>query len=191
MDIHKIAEEVTNFDKARFGLTTRIGRVWRSFWGLRPLYWLRCHTFTRYHIIDIRDEKYRWGWIDRSHAMLLANFKILVEFIEKERPFDVIDWDSDVDHQHARSEMMELYEWWKRGREAEADAVDAFFEEHHRHPAPGDEFPLGPDGMVTWNTGTWDTDENESTWFRMYTDLEKRDDEMLARLIKIRNFLWT
>jgi len=54
-------------------------------------YWLRTHTIHRYHIINLKQPKdapieyaYDWGWIDRSEAIVLANFKLFCEFIEKE-----------------------------------------------------------------------------------------------------------
>jgi hypothetical protein len=153
-------------------------RYWRKLWSWRPLYWLRCHTFTRYHVIDISGQDgYRWGWIDRDHAMFLACFKLLVEYVELERPFDVIDWDSDPDHQHAAREIRELYDWWKAGRAEEHRRVDEFFDEHRRD-----------DGSVM---GGWDSKENGEHWHRMYTALDTKDDEQLLRLMKIRRSLWT
>lgn len=54
-------------------------------------YWLRTHTYNRYHIVDIRQPKnspdeysYRWGYIDDSRAIVLANFTILCNFVENE-----------------------------------------------------------------------------------------------------------
>jgi len=54
-------------------------------------YWIRTHTYNRYHIIDIRQPKnspgqyhYRWGWLDRSQVLPLAMFNILQDFVENE-----------------------------------------------------------------------------------------------------------
>ncbi len=30
------------------------------------------------------------GWADRDHLMLHANFQILVDFVEQEKPFEII-----------------------------------------------------------------------------------------------------
>jgi len=50
------------------------------------LYWLRTHTYNRYHIINIKSPQqgYKWGWLDRDHVLFLAMFRILSDFIEKE-----------------------------------------------------------------------------------------------------------
>src|SRR5689334_19524995 len=59
----------------RFFLSRTIPRYWRRhIWGdyaplNRFLYWVRSHTYNRYHFLDLRQAKgsndeYRWGWID-------------------------------------------------------------------------------------------------------------------------------
>ena len=187
---HALKEELTNLDLPRYGIRTWLGRFWRWFWALRLPYWLRCHTFTRYHVIDVSGEGgYDWGWLDRSHAVLLVNFKLLCEFIEREHPDEHINWDSDPEHRHARDEMQALYEWWRHGRADEERAVEEFFKAHHRHPEKL--FTDLPDGNFLWNPGTWDSEENEREWLAKHDGLEARDDEMLRRLIDIRGFLWT
>lgn len=58
------------------------------------LYWLRTHTKDRYHIVDLRQAEpensngYRWGWLDRDRALLLACFTVLRQFVEREEPWD-------------------------------------------------------------------------------------------------------
>lgn len=49
-------------------------------------YWLRTHTYNRYHIINIKSPNngYKWGWIDRDHAMFYGMFHLLCDFVEKE-----------------------------------------------------------------------------------------------------------
>lgn len=141
--------------------------VWRTVWGgyrrggICGLYhWIRCHTWNRYHIIDIRNESdYDWGWIDRDRAMFLACFKILEDFVEKEDPdvglrkpedYSVVDDDGSLARQlEWEREIRALYIWWTEDR---------------------------PRALLDgWRTH----------------DEDRKDDEMLARLMKVRKHLWT
>jgi hypothetical protein len=81
-------------------------------------YWLRTHTYNRYHIINLKcpENGYNWGWIDPDAKMLFACFNILVDFVENELVQDHIDWMADEAHSHAIVEIHELYTWWKYDR---------------------------------------------------------------------------
>jgi len=132
-------------------------------------YWLRCHTWTSYHIIDIRGQDgYHWGWIDRDHAMYLACFKLLVDYVEHEDPRcglvdirakeTVDEWDREaLECQYEREkEIRALYDWWTKERKLDQDAHAAKPYDHERQDR-----------------------------------LDAKDDEMLERLMKIRKALWT
>ena len=171
---------------------------WRAAWNWNPLYWLRSHTFTKYHIVDCRNDyydpsPYKWGWYDRSGLLLLANFNILVDFMENERPGEVIAWEETPEHSAAWKELNELYNWWKTGRKAEHEACDAIldgltfkFEDMFKkvEDDKGDYWEFDPPQS-----------ELRNTKMRLYSEetdrLEKKDQEMLHRLIDIRGHMWT
>ena len=136
--------------------------------GIRGAYhWVRCHVWNRYHLIDLRGHAdYDWGWIDRDHAMWIACFALLVDYVEKENPFEFINWESDDGHSNAAKEIRALYEWWKTGRKTEHDAHRAMPVDNYRGPS-------------------WDA------WCAENDRLEAKDEEMLDRLMKIRGYLWT
>lgn len=163
----------------RHELKYKIQQLWRDIWGWKPLYWLRCHTFTKYHIIDIRGQDgYKWGWLDRDHAMYLACFKLLTEFVELEDPtvgqrteadyrgdLDETEWlefhrPSIIPQLEREVEVRALYDWWKTGRKQEWDACYAA------------------------------SNLKETKWDE-FTRLEEKDEEMLMRLMKVRRSLWT
>jgi hypothetical protein len=151
---------------------------------LEPLYWLRCHTVDRYHVINISGQDgYEWGWIDRDRAMYLACFKCLVEYVELEKPGEVIDWESDEDHSRAWKEIQDLYHWWKTGRAKEHAEHDALVDAWRKSYPGGDPEFRVKDGRYQ--------DERWVTWLKRSTELEEKDDEMLMRLMKVRRFLWT
>ncbi len=140
-----------------------------------PWYWVRTHTYNRYHIIDMRYPRngYEWGWLDRDRAILFASFAVLVDFVEKEYP-GYVNWESDDEHKKAREEFIELYNWWTAGRKVEHDAHDKRLNEHYgnrpfREVAKADRDRL----------------------HEMSDALDKKDQEMLHRLIEVRGVLWT
>ena len=174
--------------------------IWRKMWGWRPFYWLRCHTFTKYHMIDCRNDyydttPYKWGWYDRCAILLLANFNILAELMEKEHPGKFIVWSADPHQAHAWSEMSELYHWWKVERKQEQQALsdilaadedkdwDDWFE-----PIPRE------DGKEKYWAMRPISDARREMYDRYNveeTRLNQKDEDQLIRLIKIRMFLWT
>lgn len=150
-------------------LPTILARFKRHVWKT-PLYWLRTHTYNRYHLIDMRNTRngYKWGWIDRNRAVMFAAFAVLVDFVEKEYP-GCVDWEYDEDHRKNRNEFMTLYTWWTKERKEEHDAIDKLLPDDIKGATPAD--------------------------YRAYGDaddaLDAKDTAMLHRLIEVREILWT
>ena len=190
-------------------------KLWHKIkWNVNQArYWLRTHTYNRYHMVDIRYKRngYAWGWLDRSEAILFANMALLVQFIEKESGLDgYVDWssaeeaqkacperemdqwekDNHDQHYRAAKEMREIYAWWTKGRKEEHDALEKLEEK-----AYGDykvELKPRPDGLLDMDTN--ETPEHkalvEQAW-QMEEQLIKKDEEMLIRLIKVSGYMWT
>jgi hypothetical protein len=142
--------------------------IWRKLdrikvFGCEPFYWLRTHTVDRYHLIDIGGmDGYKWGWIDRDHAMLLANMRLLCDYVEKE--YDFINWKSDPRHRHAGTEIKLIYHWWKVVRPA-------------RHA----------EYLALSRRPSYSVRES----INMASRLEEDDTSMLIRLMKVRGYLWS
>ena len=152
-------------------------------------YWVRCHTFTRYHLLDLRDRGeghgYRWGWMDRDHFMLLACFTLLRDFVEQEDPEIGLrgeeghEWTEGQREAVAQQlaverEIRALYEWWVRGRASEHAAVEALLE--------------GADDL---DFADLIRHPNFAEYSRRTDELEAKDDAQLLRLVKVRGSLWT
>jgi hypothetical protein len=172
-----------------------ISSIWHSFLGLHPIYWLRSHTVTRYHIIDISgQDNYKWGWIDRDHAMYLACFKILVDFVEKEDPnigscntpeefwpdhiwYDTHERDGIQNQVNWEKEIRALYTWWTKQRPADCIKLDML--------SNGFDVKFGDNGIEVSDQDIYDRYSTEKD------RLEAVDEEMFQRLIKVRQHLWT
>jgi hypothetical protein len=150
-------------------LKNKIKRYWHfsrpslPYWMTQAWYWLRTHTINRYHMVDGRSPQngYGWGWIDRDRLLLYASFNILVDFVENEKPFEVTDWEWSEVQKHVKTELEDLYQWWKEGRAKEHAEVDKLLE------VPG------------------------SPWIEEQEKLNEKDNTQLHRLINVRGFMWT
>lgn len=131
------------------------------------------------------------GWCDRDEILLHAAFQILVDFVEQERPAEIVDWSHDATHRRAWKEIMGLYRWWKKTRPARKSPLD---DRKLKHPPfrfkkiPGTNFSemLEPDRKKY---------AHYYRALRKDAQLEKKwlteDQRNLHRLIEIRSFLWT
>lgn len=130
---------------------------------------------------------YKWGWIDRTHALPLAAFLVLRKFVEEEHPWDCserisqleVDGDEHEELPNLREqqkdyeEIMSLYTWWVKDRLEE----NLQFEKN-----------LNDCYAVFLKNST---EDNKQKWFDAENAQNKREEEQLIRLIKIRRHLWT
>lgn len=160
-------------------------------WLKRAVWWVRYRTTDRHHIINISGlDGYSKGWIDRDHALYLACFKLLTDFVEKESPdvgkLSVEDytkgWAAPSDAEleiitkqvAGEKEIRALYEWWNVERPAEKKRVNSMLEES------AGKSPDDPDRLAA-----------SDAWWQADRELDAKDDEMLLRLIKVRGRMWT
>lgn len=159
----------------RFFLSRALPRWWaratRVLWET-PWYWLRTHTYNRYHILDLRNkvDGYDWGWIDADAQILYACFNILVSFVEKESP--------EVGLAKTPEEFWPDHEW----QEGERESLQ-------RHIEREQEVRAIYDWWVTERKK--EKDESEKGDFEKQAELSDKDNEMLIRLMKVRRSLWT
>lgn len=89
----------------------------------RSFYFVKSHTYRRYHMLDLRHKFYKSGWIDMTHVVLSAPFAALVSFVENELNGVFLEeipvgeaadsfehWEWRVE---AEQEIKALYNWWK------------------------------------------------------------------------------
>ncbi len=194
---------------------------WRSL--KRPFadawYWFRCHTYTRYHIVDCRSKKngYEWGYNEIDNLILFACFNLLKRFVETQLvpPYDVqkhlasfedyqkymgvnfegrsqedIEFNLKImkDQYERELEVKALYDWWTKERAVE-HAYARFL--MHCIPSKKNEDASIKNGFERYfdamggNTPQW------KDWREAREANDAKDNEMLLRLMKIRETLWT
>ena len=147
-------------------------------------YWLRTHTYNRYHILNLGKSEqenpygYEWGWQESADLLLLANFKILRDFVEQSQPSALLSTSEEdiayTESQNAKyNECMALYKWWIKERFVEYERFD---KEHD---------------IAYFAFKANRSEENEKVWLNAGQARWNRDQEMLLRLINIRSYLYS
>jgi len=149
-------------------------------------YYIRNVFIRKHHIIKTGLKKGQW--YDSEMRILYGMMNLLTEYIEGENPFDIIDWDSDDEHRHARDEMVSIKEWWDEYPNRELE-IDKSLNDWHSKKFEG----VDRDGWLD-RINEGDTEEHKRL-FDIHNELCEKlfeeEQDMLIRLIKIRPFLWT
>ncbi len=152
-----------------------IARIWHKI--SNAWYYWKCRLFRPFN--TVRVSTLPPTWVDRDELLLHAAFQVLVDYVEKESPFDIIDWGSSEENTHVRREIEELYRWWTKVRPGRVEPID-------KVEAPDLFSPRNPDDprQIAWKTACEEQWRLEESW---YTE----DQDMLHRLVNIRSYLWT
>jgi hypothetical protein len=131
------------------------------------------------------------GWHDKDEVLLHAAFQLLADFVEKERPEKIVDWDFDDQHKVAWAEITGLYKWWKKTRPKRRSPLD---DKKLKWPPfkfkkiPGSDLSR----LVTPNkkkyAAYYQVLEEHA---RLENEWYEEDQRNLHRLIDVRGFLWT
>lgn len=98
-------------------------RHYKWFWCRNPLricrdliWWVRFRTTNRNHVVktDLTP-----GWWDSDTRLVHASFAILERFVEREKPFDRIQWNDSNESCEYANEIHDLYLWWKKYKDTD------------------------------------------------------------------------
>jgi len=130
------------------------------------------------------------GWHDKDEILLHAAFQLLVDFVEKEDPGRIVNWNSDESHKHAWKEIRELYKWWKEKRPSRKSPLD-----DRKLKIPPMKFK-----KVRGSELSQLVEPDKKKYAKYYQALKKHwrlekkweeeDQRNLHRLVEIRRFLW-
>jgi hypothetical protein len=148
-----------------------------------------------FHLLDMRDPGYGYkgGWCDRSSLLLIAPFRLLCLFVERElyNKYNVqIDWDCTPGHRKAKIEIDLLYLYWRRDRPRLLKAMSRLLRGLEKPIFEFEDVPDEPHlkrmkAPSTKNAGIF------AIHRKMEEQLAAEDEKALKRLYAIRNALWT
>lgn len=128
------------------------------------------------------------GWQETDEMILHAVMQLLVDYVEKQMPDQIVDWTSDDQHIHAWDVIQDTYDWWVNRRPARVDPLQnielpndymMFSEPDER----GNRLVLWGDYPET-HQALLNASKLEQEWY-------EEDTNFLLDVIKIRHMLWT
>ena len=131
------------------------------------------------------------GWCDKDHVMLHATFQLLVDFVEQERPDQIVDWNSNPQHKQAWKEIRSLYKWWTQTRPARKSPL---YEKGLKIPPLRFKKIPGSDlrELCKYDKKKYpDYEKAIKKQSRLDKKWHEEDQRNLHRLIDVRPFLWT
>ena len=142
----------------------------------------------QYHII--KPKTLKPDYHNQYDLILHASFHVLIEFVEYEEEFGMVDWRATPEHSEFWDEAHRLVYWWKHIRPFQEDWLER-------------DYPYPPGPIEAKDNEMWViydkyrcTDEYKE-WSRISKirqeheiQFEKTDESYLIRLAKIRMFLW-
>ena len=145
------------------------------------------NRFIRRHYL-IKTGLKKGQWYDTDIRMLYGMMNLLVEYIDRERPLERIDWDADDFHKEIRDEFVVIRKWWDNYN-SRCKIIKKAMDDWH-----DERFKDCPDGNNLEWLNTPETNEARELadrFHKMEQEFEDEETDMLIRLIKIRKCLWT
>jgi hypothetical protein len=136
------------------------------------------------------------GYHDRVEVLLHAAFQVLVDFMEKEEPDKLINWESDAGHSKVWKEMKELYVWYTKRRPNRKDPLDnpklkcpsLKTKKITNKKKPGHDLYF----LLDYNHKKYKAyDKAIKEFQRLEVQWREEDQKNLHRLIDVRGYLWT
>jgi hypothetical protein len=169
-------------------------KIFYPFRKMDNLYWYIHYIFNPFNVVKIKSLPR--SYTDKDEVMLHANFQLLVNYIEEEKPFQYGPWEDEHKPEYAVAgkDLQELYAWWK-AREKRIDPFDKmtvhrdFDDMFEDEPAAVDED--GDPTLFTMKPAEGEYLEQLTKAGAERDAFEKEDQDNLERLIKLRDYLWT
>lgn len=157
--------------------------------------WALKHRYQPKHRYNLVRTGLEPGYYDYDTRMLHACFALLCEYVEEEGGIEAIKTDGDTRHvfeEPRKSQITELYDWWKVGKPADEKRRDELMDELFGN-RPLETKPVeGTDKVQEIVMRDFEGEEEKK--YQIFRALEEKIDAdeqaMLHKLIELRPGLW-
>lgn len=88
-------------------------------------YWLTCHLWRKYHLLDLRTTTYRYGYQDPCQQYELAVLAVLRQFLKEEEHLENL-YDNRGHEDPRNKEILEIYNWLSSERNKVLTLIPSF-----------------------------------------------------------------
>ena len=134
------------------------------------------------------------GWCDKDDVLLHAAFQLLTDFMELERPDQIVDYDHNEQSRQQWSELQALYHWWTVTRPQRQDPI---LNPHLKTPTLVRQPVYAADGSILYYQRTPYHAEDYPEYrqalalsAQLAQEWFEEDQQHLHRLVDIRPHLW-
>lgn len=179
--------DINSFSKRMAALPEKpkgwLAEKWGDFtfwcWLNQPDWWRTANRFYWNHIRCIAIPQNRWAtravprtWSDKVSLIPDLLYAAIIDFVEREKCFEVTDWNDTEETLRLAAELREVYEWAKTGRAAFAERVEASVQ-------------IDPKTDLFCQNVNWDE------YNRLTDEMEQWDTRCLEWIVRWRGILWT
>jgi len=154
-----------------------------------PIWWVKYRTSHRYHILKLGKP----GYYDADNRIERALSKLIIDFMEKENPFDIHDWRYDEEARSAKDKLEAAYAWFKVERKKMLKTINDLDMDNFEDT----EFSKDVLGSIAFsekypnNPKVKTSQENIRLRIKIEGNVFEKDTEHMVNIIQIRNKLWT
>jgi hypothetical protein len=143
---------------------------------VNPYYALKYRFFYKFHLV--KTSLNGWRYHDADERLLYAAMDLFIDFLDKEKPFQYVKYETDVERLKIYNTMRDIEAWWKDypNRLKEIDAATSDWYDYSTKSELKDK----------------DLEKRKFEDIDLLENcLQKEEQEMLKKLIDIRFALWT
>ena len=175
----------------RSSFAHRTKEIYYSIFGTKP------------HIV--KTELKPTSWIDKDSILMYSMMKLIIDFVDEEKAFTGhVDWDYDETHKDARTNILEVYNWWKNYPNRQKEISEALDKWHDKSSIKKWFDKENKDEDYDSETKVYRMDNKHANpedeivekdlfgaLHLLEEKLDKEEEEMMHKIVKYRHFLWT
>lgn len=149
------------------------------------IYYIKCHSLKEYkfHLLDLRNNEYKFGYQDQDTKLLYASFAILNEYAKAQdldNYIKMLENESvNIDRLNACKEIKKLQNWFLYDRPLKEEEINKAL------------YIAVENGKKARINETYDFFEIYKEYEKLKEELRADENNAMRKIIDLRDFLWT